>query len=784
MKRSNRSLVVICLATIILVVVLYGMLNAILMHQYGMLEEHEVFQNSERVLNQIAYDVRVLQSVAINWAGRKESRDFFKTLDSTLVGDLLSDSSLTGLQLDGVALLDKNGQLVAQAGVWTDKYSDQNHRSIIKHTVSIWGRLGKILRRHPRGVAGIVGSPIGPLQIALAPTESDSLTGQTLGAVCLVRYLDEKAIKRIADRMKMKLVALAPKDPGIPPDLRAVFPRFPDISPLSVRALSDNIVSAYIDLKDIYGNPTVVLRMDESRDIHRQGGATAAYLLISLITVGSVFGLITVLLVNRTERALAASEEKYRTVVENQTELICRFLPDGTCTFINEAFSRSIGVVDDDLTGLNFFTYVADHDRRELKEHLSLLSRVAPSATHEYRLRSMTGEHRWMEWTHQANFDKKGHLVEIQSVGRDISELKRALRDSEEAKDRIDAILRSVSEGLIVTDVKNHILLMNRGAEILLAVKSVDAKGMPIQHIVEDSSIVHSLQRVLSGEVVGMSYDLLIPSLDNTQRILRARSSVIRDKSGTDTGVVTIIFDVTEERTVDRMKTEFVSTAAHQLRTPLTSIQGFSDLLLERNLPTDDQIKFVRYISEEAENLAGIVDDLLDIARIEAHEGFALKLDTCNASEIINELVQSLSSQQRQHEFQTIISEDCPSILADKSKLRQILENILSNAVKYSPNGGLIRIKVEPTIGACRFSIKDQGMGMKTETLDRMFDKFYRADASDTSIPGTGLGMTIVKYMVEAHGGEVNVQSEYGEGTCVTFTIPASDSLASSRVDS
>ncbi|MFC1537724.1 sensor histidine kinase, partial [Gemmatimonadota bacterium] len=218
---------------------------------------------------------------------------------------------------------------------------------------------------------------------------------------------------------------------------------------------------------------------------------------------------------------------------------------------------------------------------------------------------------------------------------------------------------------------------------------------------------------------------------------------------------------------------EFLSTAAHELRTPLTSIQGFSEILTTRkDTSPEEQEKFLGYINTQAVGLANIINDLLDISRIESGVGFSLNQVSCDIGELIRGIVPYFQEQSSKHQFEVIFPEEPVELSVDKDKMGQVLKNILSNAVKYSPDGGLIKITGETADDHFQVAVEDQGKGMTPEQVEKVFEKFYRVDASNTAVEGTGLGTTIIKYLVEAHGGEIFVESEYGKGTTVRFTIP------------
>ena len=353
-------------------------------------------------------------------------------------------------------------------------------------------------------------------------------------------------------------------------------------------------------------------------------------------------------------------------------------------------------------------------------------------------------------------------------------DLNLALYDAETAMDKIDGILKSVSDGLIVTDIHNKILLMNHTAEELLDVHFNEVIDRPIDIAIKEMSLREKLLAALTKKINGYQFDFELPGDDpKYPRFMRARISVIHDREDKYTGIITIFNDVTQEREVDRIKTEFLSMAAHELRTPLTSIQGFAEILQTReDLNDEEKKRFLSYINNQSVNLAEIVNDLLDISRIESGQKYTINKEVCDAGETIKNIIPYFQETSTKHKFEVVLPDKSMKLYVDEEKMEQVLKNLLSNAVKYFPEGGVIRVTGEMFKDYYQVSIEDQGMGMTTEQVEKIFDKFYRADASNTAISGTGLGMSIVKYLVEAHGGKVFVKSELGNGTTVRFTIP------------
>ncbi len=281
-------------------------------------------------------------------------------------------------------------------------------------------------------------------------------------------------------------------------------------------------------------------------------------------------------------------------------------------------------------------------------------------------------------------------------------------------------------------------------------------------------------KEILNKKETGTQFDFELPGTHTKYaRIMRARTSVIYDKTGRQTGIVTIIYDVTHEREMDRLKTEFISIAAHELRTPLTSIQGFSEILLTRSdLKEEEKKQFLSYINKQSKHLANIINTLLDISRIESGKGLIFNKARCNINEIIVETVCYFKAFSQKHQFELKLPEEPVELMVDKERMRQVLENIISNAIKYSPEGGIIEVNGQLLEDHYQVSVKDQGIGIPPEHIEKIFDKFYRVDTSNTSVSGIGLGMSIVKDIVEAHGGRIWVESELGKGTTVIFTIP------------
>jgi signal transduction histidine kinase len=230
-------------------------------------------------------------------------------------------------------------------------------------------------------------------------------------------------------------------------------------------------------------------------------------------------------------------------------------------------------------------------------------------------------------------------------------------------------------------------------------------------------------------------------------------------------------------RDLDRAKSEFLSVVSHELRTPLTALQGFSELLLTRDVPTAQARRFLTHLHHEAERLGRIVSELLDLSRIEAGRPEALRYDDVDLDELVERNVELFAAAHARHRFEWIASHGRSSVRADRDALDRILKNLLSNAVKYSPHGGPVRVTVTPADdepGTIELSVADEGVGIPREAWTRIFDKYVRVPNAETaSARGLGLGLSLVKALVEAHGGRVDVESAPGRGSRFSVRLPA-----------
>ena len=260
----------------------------------------------------------------------------------------------------------------------------------------------------------------------------------------------------------------------------------------------------------------------------------------------------------------------------------------------------------------------------------------------------------------------------------------------------------------------------------------------------------------------------------------RPRHAVIEisSRQREEGGQVFYLRDVTRETEVDRMKSEFLTTAAHELRTPMVSVHGFTELLLNRPVGEAKRRDMLETIHRQSSLLIHMVNELLDLARIEARQGSDLQRVPCRLDALVRDAVAPFADATGRHAIRLALAPEDATVLLDPDKTHRALANVLSNAIKYSPQGGTVEVSTVPTALAGRpaltVRVRDEGIGMTTEQLARVFERFYRADPSG-NIPGTGLGMSLVKEITELQGGTVQIDSRPGEGTTVTLWWPCAN---------
>ncbi|MEK4566939.1 cell wall metabolism sensor histidine kinase WalK [Alkalihalobacillus sp. FSL R5-0424] len=367
---------------------------------------------------------------------------------------------------------------------------------------------------------------------------------------------------------------------------------------------------------------------------------------------------------------------------------------------------------------------------------------------------------------------------EIGQLATSFNQLTMKLHDATLTRDReqkrLSSVLSNMTDGVVATDQNGRVILLNKRAEELLGVSSKQVMRQPLTDVLQltDTYGVYDLYDH-SGSL------LLDFSNEEGQYLLEANFSVIQEDEGPINGLITVLHDVTEKEKIEQERREFVANVSHELRTPLTTMKSYLEAL-EDGVMRDEEMgpRFLKVTQNETERMIRLVNDLLQLSKIDSDD-YQFNLQWIDFGQFLHEVLDrfEIIAQEKNIELNRHISKKPSYVEMDQDKLIQVLDNIISNALKYSAEGANITTTLLHQGNHVRVSIADQGMGIPRESQMKIFDRFYRVDrARARNIGGTGLGLAIAKELVQAHGGDIWVHSEYGEGTTIYFTLPYSTS--------
>lgn len=364
----------------------------------------------------------------------------------------------------------------------------------------------------------------------------------------------------------------------------------------------------------------------------------------------------------------------------------------------------------------------------------------------------------------------------------------------------IERALYSLADGLVLIDASAHVVFWNLRAEELLHWPAVEMIGRRVDEMIEriaarapaPDAIRELLSQALgsaeSKQIIEFQVTPALPPVSlegeigsacrvgtsrGSARFIAAQFFPVRGAEGKNIGAGILLHDVTREREADAMKSQLLSTVSHELRTPLASIKGFAATLLRQDVRWDEttQRDFLRIIEEEADRLTEIIDNLLDMSQLEAG---VLRVDKepVQLRTLIRDVVDEMRMRTEAHWFVVDLPAALPRVSADSRRIRQVLHNLLENAIKYSKSGQ-ITISCEVEDADVLVSVSDQGEGIPVEFLDQVFERFFQIDGASTRrIGGSGLGLSISRGIVEAHGGRIWAESTPGQGSTFRFTLP------------
>lgn len=353
------------------------------------------------------------------------------------------------------------------------------------------------------------------------------------------------------------------------------------------------------------------------------------------------------------------------------------------------------------------------------------------------------------------------------------SELDATMLEMTNEKNKLGTILEYMADGLIAIDLSGHIIHINPAALNMLGIlPDTDFSKVPYDMVLGNVSKELSLESLKENCREGNENTIF----EHSGKIFAVQYDYFKDEEGNNVGIIILIQDITERQKLQDMQTDFVANVSHELKTPLTNIKGYTETLMDGALEDPELAqKFLSIIDSESDRMNRLVKDLLQLSKMDNNQD-NLNIKDTNIVTLVDSVVTkiAISAEQKHQQLNRLYNPDADiKVGLDRDRFEQVIVNILSNAIKYTDDGGRVDVDIVPSNTNVRIIVQDNGMGISAEALPRIFERFYRVDkARSRAMGGTGLGLAITKHIVEEHGGSIEAESQEGRGTKISIVMP------------
>lgn len=529
------------------------------------------------------------------------------------------------------------------------------------------------------------------------------------------------------------------------------------------------------------------------------------YLIYQAIIVTGVIRPYTYLnmAINEKEQALVLSEERYRRIIEDQKEIICRFNKNGQLTFTNHPFCQFFGQNPSDLTNYSFKSLLSPEVQSNFNSILKKINADEPVQEYTHPILSHKGQQAWLHWTIQGIVNDQAKIIEYQAVARDVTELQSTLSELNYLKEYYRILTEEAPVSIMSFDKSGRITFVNKWHIKVFANNQMDESFFLGRHLTELPGIVaagigQQLASLLQGHSLSLDKIYFPEVFGGGSRYVNIRGVPLFIQ-GEFIGGILLREDITDQQTMvselqkarqkaeraNRTKDIFLANMSHEIRTPLNAILGLSSLCLDQGL-SEKQKKRIEYIRTSAESLLGIIEDLLDLSKIEVGE-LRIQNNPFNLTEFADSIIgeMSLSAQEKGLGLELIQDPKLPEfVVGDALRLRQILRNLIVNALKFTEQG---KVQLKLSLDSPKpsdqsslndlvkviFQVIDTGPGIPKKEQDKIFEPFsYSENPDPTTYRSSGLGLTICKRLVKHLGGKIWLQSEPGQGSAFSVSLP------------
>mgnify|MGYP000851693392 FL=1 len=711
MKIRNKTMLLLGVTFIILFAFLFLATEQIVEISFSRLEENEVSTNVARASNALDAKIQKLGSNAYDYGVWADTFYFVQGENEGYINETLFPSILANLGTNMMLFYDSSNKLYYATGVDIESGEEKNISSSMLDHFST----NAILFSHSeKQITGIINSPEGLLLIASNPIKKNSGDGPTVGTIIFARYLDTAVIEELEEQTQLSLDIQKFNEKSASVDPEKLSSILGENNNLYINPQNETSIVGTTVLSDVNGNPVLILDVDMERNTYQQGRSTLKYVFAVILIMGILCGIVLMILLDRLLLDRLSFLSKNLTDITKKGSLSSRVDMDG----------------DDEL--------------KDLANNIN------------YMLESL--ENNELEFQQAENENKKRMETVLSSIICGTLLIDAETQIITDVNPTATEIIGLPKENIVGSAYSDFIPPLKKGVDAFLY------QGMTINKcesilINADGKEIPIFRSVVPVHLFDKMY--FVESFVDMARIKEAEEALIDAK-------------ITAEA-ANRAKSDFLATMSHELRTPLNSIIGFSDMILDGAVvDPDKQKKYLGNISASGKHLLSLINNILDLSKIEAGK-MDIHCELFVAYTTIDEVKQLVSplADKKGIKIEFIKDESLEIIYADRLRFKQILFNLVSNAIKFTHPGGKITISATKALDKARFSVEDTGIGISEEDKSKLFQPFVQLDSATTrKHEGTGLGLSLVKRFVEIQNGSIWVESELGKGTKFTFELP------------